>query len=90
MRFNKGSLDSAVDSARRTQALPDAPGNAPLFVFATAHGFTIDRRSPPIVQAHVVVNPDGSTERKSPDLGRGGLAGRERLPTQRGLDSGRV
>jgi len=74
VRFDRGSLDSAVDAAKRAQAQPDAPGNALLFVFATARGFTIDRRPPPVVQAHVVVNPDGTTERKSPP--RPGRAGR--------------
>jgi hypothetical protein len=56
VRYNRGSLDSTVNAAIKTA------GDAPQYVFATAFGFTIDRRPPPFGQQHVVVRPDGTAE----------------------------
>jgi hypothetical protein len=56
VRYNRGSIDSTVSAAIKTC------GDRPSYVFATAFGFTIDRRPPPFGQQHVGVRPDGSTE----------------------------
>lgn len=53
VKYNRGSLDSTIAAA--VKVVQDAP----LYVFATAYGFTIDRWPPPGGQRHVVVTASG-------------------------------
>lgn len=54
VRFDRGSIQSAVDAAIRLQSA------STLYVFATHHGFTIDRQKPPFGQRYIEVSPDGT------------------------------
>lgn len=56
VRYNRGNLDSAIAAAR--QIVDDHP----VYIYATAGGFTIDHQRPPFGQQHVKVSPGGHVE----------------------------
>jgi hypothetical protein len=53
IRYHRGHLDSTLAAARK---LADT---ATRYVFATAGGYTIDRRPPPFGQTHYLVTRHG-------------------------------
>jgi len=62
-RYDRRSLPSAIDAARRLQAGTD------IYVFATYSGYTVSPKKPPPGQPYVVVRPDGTTETVRPSFG---------------------
>jgi len=51
VRYDRSSLESAINAAKRLQAKS--------FVYATAYGFTISKLPPPSNQRHIVIEADG-------------------------------
>jgi hypothetical protein len=67
MRYNRASIDSAMQTARKAAA----KNNATVYVFATYCGWTLDYRIPAFGQAHYAVAPDGTvSEGGAGDEGR--------------------
>ena len=56
VRFNRGSLDTAIEAAKRLQA------DHRLYIFSTVYGFTIEHHPPSFGQQYVYVDPDGSVD----------------------------
>jgi DNA adenine methylase len=62
IRYNRGDLDSAIAAAKRLKA------DHPLYIFATAYGYTIEHRPPVGSQQYIVVAPDGKVDYVGPRI----------------------
>jgi len=60
VRYDKAKVDSAIKAAMKLQS----KGSPPLYIFATAHGYTIDARKPPFRQSYIQVSSDGNVVKK--------------------------
>ncbi len=56
VRYNRADINSTISAARKIVT------DQPLYIFATAYGFTIEKQKPIGSQQYVIVKPDGSTE----------------------------
>lgn len=64
VRYNRGDLNSTVKAAQKTV------GKKPLYIFATAGGYTISKSKPPITQGYFLVKPDKTVETHNPEYTR--------------------
>ena len=56
VRYNRADIDSTIRAAKKIIS------DHPLYVFATAYGFTIWHEAPPGSQRYVIINIDGTTQ----------------------------
>lgn len=63
VRFNRGSLDSAIMAAKRLKS------DRNVYIVPTAGGFSIVHQKPPRWLKHAVVKPDGTAQFVKPPFG---------------------